>query len=121
MESHQILSLIHIFRLHEGHSAKCNGSDCSWNGHKTSFVSTGRDDDNFSCWEFTSCSMECNFCTSGGVSNIYTCLLYTSKGIFTNTVSEYDTSSGKEEIELDAGKVFYGIPLDEIKDIIEIK
>lgn len=43
------------------------------------------------------------------------------KGIFTNTVSEYDTSSGKEEIELDAGKVFYGIPLDEIKDIIEIK
>ena len=42
-------------------------------------------------------------------------------GIFTNTVSEYDTSSGKEEIELDAGKVFYGIPLDEIKDIIEIK
>ena len=26
------------------------------------------------------------------------------KGIFTNTVSEYDTSSGKEEIELDAGK-----------------
>ena len=44
------------------------------------------------------------------------------KGIlFTNTLSEYDTSSGKEEIELDAGKVFYGIPLDEIKDIIEIK
>lgn len=43
------------------------------------------------------------------------------KGIFTNTVSEYDTSSGKEEIELDAGKVFYGIPLDEIKDIIKIK
>ena len=43
------------------------------------------------------------------------------KGIITNTESEYDTSSGKEEIELDAGKVFYGIPLDEIKDIIEIK
>ena len=43
------------------------------------------------------------------------------KGIITNTEREYDTSSGKEEIELDAGKVFYGIPLDEINDIIEIK
>lgn len=42
------------------------------------------------------------------------------KGIITNTESEYDTSSGKEEIELDAGKVFYGIPLDEVKNIIEI-
>ena len=40
------------------------------------------------------------------------------KGIITNTESEYDTSSGKEE--LDAGKVFYGIPLDEVKNIIEI-
>lgn len=43
------------------------------------------------------------------------------KGIFTNTVSEYDTSSGKEEVELDAGKVYYGIPIDEIEKIIEIK
>ena len=43
------------------------------------------------------------------------------KGIITNTESEYDTSSGKEEIELDAAKVFYGNPLDEIKDIIQIK
>jgi hypothetical protein len=29
------------------------------------------------------------------------------KGIITNTESEYDTSSGKEEIELDAGKEFH--------------
>ena len=36
------------------------------------------------------------------------------KGIFTNTVSEYDTSSGKEEIELDAGKVFYAADPDTI-------
>lgn len=42
------------------------------------------------------------------------------KGIITNTESEFDTSSGKEEIEIDAGKVFYGVPLDEIEKIIEI-
>lgn len=35
-------------------------------------------------------------------------------GIITNTESEFDTESGKEEIELFTGKVFYGIPLDEI-------
>ena len=43
------------------------------------------------------------------------------KGTLTNTVSEYDTTSGKEEIELDAGKISYGIPLDEIKNIVEIQ
>lgn len=42
------------------------------------------------------------------------------KGLLTNTESEFDTSSGKEEIEIDAGKVFYGIPIDEIEKIIEI-
>lgn len=43
------------------------------------------------------------------------------RGVITNTESEFDTSSGKEEVELDAGKVFYGIPLDEIKSILVIK
>lgn len=43
------------------------------------------------------------------------------EGTLTNTVSEYDTTSGKEEIELDAGKISYGIPLDEIKNIVEIQ
>lgn len=42
------------------------------------------------------------------------------KGIITNTESEFDTTSGKEEVELDTGKVFYGIPFDEIKSILEI-
>lgn len=42
------------------------------------------------------------------------------KGLLTNTESEFDTSSGKEEIEIDAGKVFYGVPIDEIEKIIEI-
>lgn len=43
------------------------------------------------------------------------------RGIITNTESEFDTASGKEEIELDAGKVFYGIPFDEIKSIMIIE
>lgn len=43
------------------------------------------------------------------------------KGIITNAESEYDTSSGKEEVEIDAGKVYYGVPIDEIEKIIEIK
>lgn len=43
------------------------------------------------------------------------------KGVITNTESEFDTSSGKEEIELDAGTCFYGIPFDEIKSIMEIQ
>lgn len=43
------------------------------------------------------------------------------RGVITNTESEFDTTSGKEEIELDTGTCFYGIPFDEIKSIIEIK
>lgn len=43
------------------------------------------------------------------------------RGVITNTESEFDTASGKEEIELDAGKVYYGIPFDEIKSILEIQ
>lgn len=43
------------------------------------------------------------------------------RGIITNTESEFDTESGKEEIELYTGKVYYGIPLDEIKRIIKIE
>ena len=86
-----------IFRLHEGRSAKCYGSNCSWNGHKTSFVSTGRDDDNFSCWKFTSCSMECNFCTSGGVSNIYTDC-YTTIGNCINAICARDCNTSPNRI-----------------------
>lgn len=43
------------------------------------------------------------------------------RGIITNTESEFDTTSGKEEIELDTGKVFYGIPIDEIKQIMIVQ
>ena len=43
------------------------------------------------------------------------------RGTITNTESEFDTESGKEEIELYTGKVYYGIPLDEIKNIIKIE
>lgn len=43
------------------------------------------------------------------------------RGIITNTESEFDTTSGKEEIEIDAGKVFYGIPFDEIESIMIIQ
>lgn len=43
------------------------------------------------------------------------------RGLITNTESEFDTSSGKEEIELDTGTLYVGIPFDEIKDIMEIK
>lgn len=42
------------------------------------------------------------------------------RGVITNTESGLDTDSGKEEIELDTGKIFYGIPIDEIKSVIEI-
>mgnify|MGYP004463510441 CR=1 FL=1 len=42
------------------------------------------------------------------------------RGTITNTEPEIQTASGKEEIELDAGAVLYGIPLDEIKNVIEI-
>lgn len=41
------------------------------------------------------------------------------KGIITNTESEYDTSSGKEEIELDAWKSILWNSIREIKDIIQ--
>ena len=43
------------------------------------------------------------------------------KGVITNTVPDIETTTGKEEIDLDAGTCFYGIPIDEIKSIIEIK
>lgn len=43
------------------------------------------------------------------------------RGVITNTESEFDTSSGKEEIELDTGKVYYGIPIDEIDKILEVQ
>ncbi len=43
------------------------------------------------------------------------------KGKFTNTESEFDTESGKEEVEIDTGVVFYGIPLDDIKSMVELK
>mgnify|MGYP001440501204 CR=1 FL=1 len=45
----------------------------------------------------------------------------TFRGIITNTESEFDTESGKEEIELYTGKAYYGIPLEEIKSIIKIE
>lgn len=40
------------------------------------------------------------------------------KGIIFNTESWLDTSSGKDEIEIRVGDVWYGIPFDEIKSII---
>jgi len=43
------------------------------------------------------------------------------KGKIYNTESEFDTSSGKEEIEMKVGSAWYGIPFDEIKSIMEIK
>ena len=42
------------------------------------------------------------------------------RGVFTNTEFEFDTASGKDEIELDAGTFCYGIQLDEITDITEL-
>ena len=42
------------------------------------------------------------------------------RGVFTNTESEFDTASGKDEIELDAGSFCYGIRLHEITDITEL-
>ncbi len=43
------------------------------------------------------------------------------RGVITNTESEFDTSSGKEEIELDTGKISYGIPIEEIVSVLEIE
>lgn len=42
-------------------------------------------------------------------------------GIIFNTVSEFDTSSGKEEIEMRVKNVWFGIPFDEIKSIMIIE
>lgn len=42
------------------------------------------------------------------------------KGVIYNTESQFDTSSGKEEIEIRVGDVWYGIPFDEIKSIVEV-
>lgn len=38
-------------------------------------------------------------------------------GIITNTVSEFDTSSGKEEIDMLCSGYELGIPLDEIESV----
>lgn len=43
------------------------------------------------------------------------------RGVITNTESEFDTESGKEEIEIYTGKIYYGIPIDEIKEIMQIE
>lgn len=43
------------------------------------------------------------------------------RGIITNTESEFDTESGKEEIEIYTGKIYYGIPIDEVKEIMQIE
>ena len=43
------------------------------------------------------------------------------RDVITNTESEFDTSYGKEEIELDTGKAFYGVPIDEINTVLEIQ
>lgn len=43
------------------------------------------------------------------------------RGVITNTVPDIETTTGKEEIDLDVGTCFYGIPIDEIKSIMEIK
>lgn len=42
-------------------------------------------------------------------------------GIITNTESEFDTESGKEEIELYTGHFYVGIPFDEIVSILDIE
>lgn len=42
------------------------------------------------------------------------------RGVITNTESEFDTPSGKPEVELYTGKIYIGIPFDEIENIIGI-
>lgn len=42
------------------------------------------------------------------------------RGEIFNTESKYDTSSGKDEVEIRVKDVWYGIPFDEIKAIVEI-
>lgn len=43
------------------------------------------------------------------------------RGVIFNTESEFDTTSGKEEIEIRVDDVWYGIPFDEIKSIMRIQ
>lgn len=43
------------------------------------------------------------------------------RGKIYNTESEFDTASGKEEIEMRVGDIWYGIPFGEIKSIEELK
>lgn len=43
------------------------------------------------------------------------------RGVITNTESEFDTESGQEEIELYTGKIYFGIPIDEVKTVVEIQ
>lgn len=42
------------------------------------------------------------------------------KSVIYNTESQFDTSFGKEEIEIRVGDVWYGIPFDEIKTIMVV-
>ena len=41
------------------------------------------------------------------------------RGVITNTESKFDTESKKEEVELYTGKIYVGIPLDEIESIMQ--
>ncbi len=43
------------------------------------------------------------------------------QGVIFNTESEFDTSSGKEEIEMHVKDVWYGIPFDEIESILTVE
>ena len=43
------------------------------------------------------------------------------QGVIFNTESEFDTSSGKEEIEMRVKDVWYGIPFDEIESILTVE
>lgn len=43
------------------------------------------------------------------------------RGEIYNIESKYDTSSGKEEVEIRVKDIWYGIPFDEIKSIVEIE
>ena len=48
---------------------------------------------------------------------------HTFRGVITNTVSEFDTASGKEEIEMFNEKldVYFGLPYEEISKILIIE
>lgn len=43
------------------------------------------------------------------------------QGVIFNTESEFDTSSGKEEIEMRVKDIWYGIPFDEIESILTVE